>query len=434
MSKQRRKDKNPWDRLMLWVHENQKVIMVVLLILVAPFFAFSVPVSQLFSKSAENTVIERVYGTPLTGLDLKSAADRLAAVATVAPGAYRTAQLTFPEATGQALRGEREGFDAINFFMFREKARKLGLRVSDDELSEHIRELWQEYEAASQAYDEVVKQKQKEKKSASDQQLGFEVFQARLRKLEELRANNAFDENAWVNLIRSRTRLRVSEIEETLRDVYLIGKLESYVNSSVKVSPQEVYKVYREEEQKRKFTWVELKSNDALRENVAKTLTADDVKAYYEGHKDLLKKPFPMIRASWLLLPKDHFKEEVGKKITDEDLKTYYQENRGQYRRTILADEAAFKPRTPEERQAFEQKLYLPLEEVKDKVRENVVEKKTDEELAAFDRQVSARLFPAKPDAGKTAPDKPATFEGLLKEFPFLKTGSTPYVSMEDAK
>jgi hypothetical protein len=434
MSKQRRKDKNLWDRFMLWINENQKVIWVVLLICCAPFFAYNQPVQQLFSPSPERTVAERVYGRDVTQLDLKVAAERLGEVARVARGAFQSVPLTFPEASGQVLRGDREGFDPINFFMFREKARKLGLRVSDAELAEHIRELWQQNEAISLASSEV-REKQKNKKSASDQEVGFEFYQTLMQKKAELSARNAFEPDSWVDLVRT-TRLRVSDFEETLRDIYLIGKLESYVKSSVKVSPEEVYKAYREEKQKRRLTWVELKSNEALKEKVAKTLTADDVKAYYEGHKEELKKPFSMVRASWLLVPKDHFKEEVEKSIKDEDLKVYYQDNRDHYRRTILADEAAFKPRTPEEKQTFEQKLYSPLEEVKDKVREKVVEKKTGEELAAFERQVAARLFPPKPaaDAGKTAPEKPATFEGLLKEFPFLKTGSTPYVSAEDAK
>jgi hypothetical protein len=143
------------------------------------------------------------------------------------------------------------------------------------------------------------------------------------------------------------------------------------------VSLEDVYKRYEEERQSRRFSWTELKLPEAVEEKIARSLSAEDLKLHYEAEKDgSLRKP-ASVKASWLLVPKDHFREETAKAITDEDLKKHYDETRNEYRRPVLlASEAEFALRSAEEKAELDKQLFFPFEEVKEKVRTSLLDKR----------------------------------------------------------
>ncbi len=444
MAKPSRKDKNAWDRFLLWAEENQKVIWVVLLLILAPTFAMTGLYQQALLPDTDSAVLATVFGHRITIADKKRTDAAVGMVLRVLEEVQRSDFSPLPGPLGSAGLSLRE-LDVVDFYAYREKALDKGIRVSDAELIEYIHELWQRYEAGERAEKDLLLQP---RPNAQDQNAMFQEYFKRVelakKKLDELRAvgdGKAFDGESWRRLVEggagTQRRILLRDFEETLRDICIIAKLENYVKSSVKVSPQEVYDLYNKEKQRRKLSWVELKVPDSLRDPLAKTLTPDELKQHYETEKNAFKKDLA-IKTSWLLLPREHFKAEAEKLVTDEDLKKHYMDNRNDYRRPVLlSSELDFAVRNPEEKAAFEAQVFKPLEEVKDKVREKVIETRTLTEMRAFSQKLAQRIYPPKAPAevSKTVWEKPAlAFDDLVKEFPFLKAGISGFVEQKNAK
>ncbi len=445
MAKQNRneKPKNVWYRLITFAEENQKVIWVLLLLILAPTFAMTGLYTQAFAPKEDTKIFTRVFGQNITQGEIRRAQEGLqqvqARVRSIAMSTMEPLAGSLGSAMGQTLYEE---MDPIDYFVFKKKAIDLGLRVSDAELRETIRDLWQRYEAAVRAQKELDTRPGSKAKGPNDYSQFFERLELTKKKLTELRGGDGkyFDPNSWGRYIEgsdpSNRQGSVREFEDMLRDFILIAKLEAFVTSGVQVTPQEVFSEYNKEAQSRKFTWVELKVSDAVLEKVSKSLKPADVKSYYETQKHLFQKS-ASIRTAWLLLPKEHFKAEAEKSVNEDGLKAYYVENRNQYRKpTVLSAEVDFAVRSVEEKTKYDSELYMPFEEVKDKVREKVIEEKTRTDLRAFADKIQQRMFPPRTgDAAKTQPDKPVvSFEELAKEFAFLKTGTSGFVERAKAK
>ncbi|HVR75740.1 MAG TPA: hypothetical protein VMT52_15500 [Planctomycetota bacterium] len=447
MAKQGRKEKGAGSRFIEWMEVNQKVIWVVLLAIIAWSFAFTSPWQNAASNVSDKIEHARIHGEPLTVGEYK----RLMARIRQAQGILQTVistnfdysqRDTLPLPGPLAKPGVSWGsLKPEDYLAFKNKALQMGLRVSDAELLDYLKDLWQRLEAAQRAQMEVLSKPDPTPAARrNDFQQRFEIMDLTRKKGAELRAGGYWDPKSWAALVdrfaeRSRV-IPVRDIEETLRDIFLIAKLEEYVRSSVNVSLEDVYKRYEEERQARRFSWTELKLPEAVEEMVAKTISDEDVKRHYEVEKDVsLRKP-ASVKASWLLIPKDHIREETARAITDEDVKKHFDETRNEYRRpALLASEADFALRSAEEKAELDKQLFFPFEEVKEKVRESLIEKRVPAELRTFADGIRTRLNPPKPtgDAAQAAGEKPpATFDELVKEHPFMTTGKTGYVTSDE--
>ncbi len=387
----------------LWRKRNEKVLWVVLLVLIAPLMAFTVPVDLL---SRSDPSVATVYGEPVLSSAVQTIDRRLSAVSRVAPGAFA--------GTAQLIGGGRRQ-DPYAYYIFLETAERQGIRVSDEELKERIREIWRAGEAARFAAE-----------SAGGNQ--SEWFGKYSQRLQELNEQDVFDAADWKETVRQ-TRLPLHVLEGTLRDLYKLAKLQAYVAGTVKVSAKEAYEEFLKGEEKRQISWAAFKTPDALREKVATEIVDEDLKAHFEANEYEFYQP-AAVRPSYLLVPKDHFRAEAEKDLARPELEEFYTENRNEYRKpVILSDEGGFALRTREEQAALDAKIYQPLSEVEEEVTEKFLDDKAAELLTAFTRQLRGRLFP--PAAGEK---KPATPEELVKEFPFLQTGVTGYATQADAE
>jgi len=445
MAKQSTKDQGLWDRFILWTHENQKVIWVVLLVIIAPTFAMTGPFTQFFSPSGgpESAPYAEIYGRTYTQGEVRRTQDQLVQ-------AHRILQSLFLASSGEPLPGAfgagsgrfaYQPVEAVELFELREKAKRMGIRVSDGELGEVIRDIWQRVEALDRARAEIALANP-QGMNPNDFSRITQLMELSKKKLADLRGGDGkyFDEAKWVAMIEGtnpgQKRASVREFQEILRDLLVVAKLESYVQGTVQVTPQEVYDQYKQDYQSRKLSWLELKIPDAIREKLEKSLTQDELKAHFALNKASFQKE-ATVRTTWLLVPEEQFKADAEKLVTEQDLKTYYEDNRNDYRKpAVLAAESEFTLRKPEEKAALDAQLYKPFEEVRDKVREKVIESRGKTELSAFTEKLRLRMYPPKPgDAAKTASDHPAvSFAELAKEFPFLRTGTTPFVEKAKAK
>ena len=457
MAKQRAGSGKGKGSFRLWVDENQKVIWVVLLIIVAPLFAFTGPVTSFLGRGMQDQVLEEFYGQPIRQSEYQTTAGLLGTALNICQGANFQAMMSDPSSSppapvfqGDSLLsgGDEEGMDLLRFFLYREKAHRMGLRVTDRELSDHIRELWQWTEASRRAGEEVAAKQTPEKKDTKKKDMlermqEREIHELARRKKKEFEDMNAFDPVTWANYVnlygrmgRSGSQPRLREFEETLRDLFLIAKLENLVRQGVQVTPEEVYEKYRSENKSRLFSWTEFRADKSLEEKIAAGLKPEDVKTHYDSRKNEFLKPVS-IRTAWLLIPKEHFRQEAEKVLTEADLRRHYDDNRSQYRKpTISSEEAVFGVRTAEESKKLAATLFKPYEEVKDEVRKEAVDGRADSDMRSFSQQLRARLFPpnATTPAAPPPPPTASLLEGTAKEFPFLVHGASGWATPEDAE
>ena len=457
MAKQRAGSGRGKSPFRVWVEENQKVIWVVLLIIVAPLFAFTGPVTKFMGRGVQDQVVDRFYGKSIRQSEYQAAASLLGTALGMCQSANFQAMLSDPASPRPAplfqgdslLSGggeETGGMDLLRFFLYREKARLVGLRVSDRELSDHIRELWQWMEASRRAAEEVTARRAAEKKDtkskdALDRLEEREIHELARRKKKEFEDLNAFDRDTWATFVslysragRGGSQPRLREFEEALRDLYLIAKLENHVRQGVQVTPEEVYEKYRSDSKSRLFSWTEFHADEAMKTQIAAGVKPEDVKAHYDSKRNDFTKPVS-IRAAWLLIPKDHFRQEAEKALTEADIRKYYDDNRNQYRKpTISPDEAQFSVRTKEESERLAASLFKPYDEVKADVRKEAIEKRADTDMRAFMQQLRPRLFPPNtPPSTATSPTL-SLLQGTAREHPFLVSEMSGWASTEDAE
>jgi hypothetical protein len=433
MAKERQKKapKNPWERFIAWMKENEKVVMVILLLILAPFFAFTGPVTSLLQPSGGDAVVELIYGEEVTEGELKEMYKRISAVdalwrAPLFPLAKRQFlyPLTLSEEPGPAL--------AVAVRAYREKARRLGIDVSDRELQDHIRGMWRELAAAEYAQGRAGPPR--------DPTNPFAVISQAQPFLEErkkeLDASDSFDAKDWqrrVSIAMGRGTLApVADLEETLRDLLVVGKLENYVKNAVQVTPEEAYEEYRKEDERRRLSWLEVESTKELEDLVRPSVKDAILEPYYNAHLREFDRRLGQfaLKVEYLLIPEERFRKEAEESLTEKDIEDHYNRSRPTYRRPgILAGEAEFALRTAEEHSAWEESLYLPLAEVRDQVREKVLEGNTQAKLNAFVNTLIPRVFPA-----ETSGEKAATAEVLAKELPFLTPGGTGFLSRDEAE
>ncbi|MCB1055745.1 MAG: peptidyl-prolyl cis-trans isomerase [Acidobacteria bacterium] len=165
------------------------------------------------------------------------------------------------------------------------EARKMGLRVSDDELRKAILEL--------------------------------PVFKDE--------AGRFVGDERYERAVRYMGYPNSSEFEAALRDDLLTDKLDEALRSSVYVSDQEVEDAYRGRTEKAKIRYVRVR-NAQFNDQVS--VTPEDVQAYYDAHTaDYL---LPEQRtAAYLLVDNAKLREQV--EIPEEDVQAYYDANQDEY-------------------------------------------------------------------------------------------------------
>lgn len=415
MAKERKAEnrKNDEGGFRAWIKRNEKMCVVALLVVLAPLFAFTGPISSFMDSN--DGEFARVYGSSVSRTEAKLTLSLLNAASVLAPGVFSKAN-GFMNGPSAASRLAPRDFSVRDFLAYREKARRQGIHVSDVELTERIRDSWRRISAGEYVRAET---------QGLPQQVAFQqswtLFQQRQ---EELAAANTFDAADWSERVRDR-RVRLGEFEEALRDLCAIGKLGDYVLGDVQVSADEVLETFRSEHEERKLSWMQVDPPEALVSKFAAGLTDQDISGHYDANPQEFRRPFAL-RAHYVKVPIDSFKADVESEVTDADLESEYKNNRNAYRRpAIVSEEATFALRTASEQEALAAKLFFPLDEVKDKARDAAVLKRAKRELDKVVGTVQGRLFDK---------DAPAAPEVLVRDHPYLDTGWTDFTTQAEAE
>ena len=242
----------------------------------------------------------------------------------------------------------------------------------------------------------------------------------------------------WIQLAEGDSRRSVSRkaFESTLRDLLLIARLDRHINARVQVTGPEAFEEFKIQNHKRKFEWVQLTAPEELSTKVKESLTKEKLEEHYNNFKSDYNSD-TRLRFKFLEVGIDAFEKEVETGAKEEDLADAYEKKRGLYARPgIRRDAGLFQLLSNEEMQTRDKELYLPYEEVKEKVRERYIRETASQKVSEFADKLRARLFPIKPasDTDEKPAATAATFEDLAKEYEFIKTGETSYATQADAE
>jgi hypothetical protein len=419
-----RHDVHFWNRFMSWVKVNERMIMVILLMLVAPAFAFTGPTTSFFDKLGGNTPWAKANGRTYYSHDFQNVQEVIA--------------------SGNQIRlAERfsgEGDGPMQFLLLEQEADRLRLDVSDDELAQAIRRFyWQVRVLEERALKQMAKAAGPDGAGAA-----FDV-EARFK---ELASANAWDARDWQRLLRDwdsgtsivrrmlgyrHVPLNHRVLENNLRRYMRVEKVQDYVYDSVQVSEAEVYDEFLRREQLRKASFFEVKIDDEIKKRAAEGITDADLDHYFEANRDSFESYFPKLGFEYAFIPFDHFLDQV--QLTDEEIQKEYESSRDlKYRRGLAAvGTESFDLVSPEEEAARRKELYKPLEEVREEVVKDLKERKKRELAEAFAAELKKRFLPAAPAAGE-APPEPIALEALRAELPFVAAERTPLMSSFESR
>ncbi len=416
-----KKDLNAWDRFWAIIKANEKVMWVVLLVLICPFFAFPVSMDFFARSGRQNDTVAMVFGQSISQNDYTETLNGIEVVR-----ALRRFSPFEPDFSG-----------VIDLRLHAIEADRLGIGVGDAELGAEIREVYWRLAAEEAMYNALRNvQDPKAKDFSIQQQVAFQTYQTRY---DELKKNNRFgdaEQREWGKKLRERN-INGRFFEKSLRDMLRAEKLEKYWRDSVQVAPEEVMEEFKAKEQTRKLSFFEVGSAET-RAEIEKSVTDEELKRRYDADRDEFREPLK-IRTDYLSLPVKSFEKDVS--ITDQDIQEQYDKVKTQRYQTLVGGgvEGSFDLLSPEEKAAREAKAFRPLAEVKEELKTELTKTKTIDAARTAAEKIRERLYPTKPSTigdkdkkeEKPAP-APATFAELAKDYPVAKTGTTPFVSRQD--
>lgn len=196
--------------------------------------------------------------------------------------------------------------------MFLEEAKRMGIVVTDQEVEDGL------------------------------QRLGFQIFggqQPNISKLE------------LIQFLCTNFRLNQEQIVRTLREALLVEKLESMLQSSTKMTSEEIWQRYSLENEQVKFKVLTLRAKDFSH---SVQVTEDEISAYYDKYKDVeysmdsekpgYKAP-ERVKIECLIARYDDIEKQVS--IPAEEMKKYYDDNKEiQFKITESKAEDAEKDKT----------------------------------------------------------------------------------------
>jgi len=129
--------------------------------------------------------------------------------------------------------------------------------------------------------------------------------------------NGLFDEPLYRRILRA-NRVAPGQYEKERKKQLLIEKLLDITRDSVHVSEAEVREQYRLEREKINLNFIRLARKDHVQET---TVSAEELKAYYEQNQEELKEPLK-VRVEYVAYPHARFSSKI--EVSEKDIEEYY--------------------------------------------------------------------------------------------------------------
>lgn len=115
----------------------------------------------------------------------------------------------------------------------------------------------------------------------------------------------------------------VSDFERSVRESVLLTKMRDYLTSTAQVSDREIEEEFRQSNTKVGVVYAVVE-RDKIKDKLK--LTDEELRAYYDAHKDEFKAADTVRKVEYLFIPTDKVAETL--KLTDEELKAEYEKNK----------------------------------------------------------------------------------------------------------
>ena len=154
--------------------------------------------------------------------------------------------------------------------------------------------------------------------------IGFRVTDEELS--EAIRSNPAFQVDgqfigaeAYKTLIAQSTNDTVGHFEMKYREELLAQKVINFINETAKVTDEELFNIYNKQNEKINLYFVEFSPENYL--NSVSQPTKEEVSSYYETHRDEFKMP-ELRRIRYYKITPDKLESKVT--VTDQEIEAYY--------------------------------------------------------------------------------------------------------------
>lgn len=157
--------------------------------------------------------------------------------------------------------------------------------------------------------------------------LGFKVsdeeLSSTIKAIPAFQDNGNFD-NRRYRAVLTQNRLTPESFEAMQRELVLMGKVRSFISDSVKVSDSEVEDSYQWKNSQVKIEYVLY--DPSLIADIR--LSEEEIKSYFETHKDSYKTE-PKRKATYLQFAPEMYHAKVS--LPDSDIKDYFESNPGEF-------------------------------------------------------------------------------------------------------
>ena len=150
-----------------------------------------------------------------------------------------------------------------------------------------------------------------------------EEVQASIQNHPAFQKDGLYDQASYLRALQ-RIRTTAKEFEASQRQMLLIAKVQSLIVSSAKISDAEVFEAYRDNFEKLNLDVLSV--NPDQFKDIAPT--SEEVKAYFAKHRDAFKTPAKVNIRYLLFEPKDYTR---GVQVTPKEIEAHYQSNQEKF-------------------------------------------------------------------------------------------------------
>ncbi|MFN0059065.1 MAG: SurA N-terminal domain-containing protein [Planctomycetota bacterium] len=322
-----------------YLKQNEKVIMVVLLVVIAPTFAFSGLVYYLMEDRSGTTYFY-VGDERVSALEYQRLRSQLGDYLSISSMTHMQGN------PWQRAPRQVDSNSVERFVLLQKEARRLNMSVSDKELNDYVVDHAKRLIAWHEVYNEL---------SGIPSQDFRKKFDDKLRSL-------VFTHEAYRKVLADEDflgmKISVRNFENMLATNLLVQKLTSAIQSSVVVADSEVYDRFKLENELRSFDFVGLPTA-RFREEAATKITDEFKLTTFESNKSVFRIP-PRVKLSAAVLVRNRIL------VDDAEIQQRYDADK----------DTLYLVEVPEGAPPPAEKQYKPLPEVREFVKESVARSK----------------------------------------------------------
>jgi peptidyl-prolyl cis-trans isomerase D len=154
--------------------------------------------------------------------------------------------------------------------------------------------------------------------------IGDQLLAARIQAIPDLQENGSFSMTRYENVLRQQGMTPVG-FEAKLRSEMLVNQLISGLAATSAVGDDELERLYAMQAQRRDVDFLVVSAAE-IAENL--TLSAEEVQAYFEQHRESFREP-EKVRLEYLSLKRDDLAEEIA--VDEAEVLSYYERNQPRF-------------------------------------------------------------------------------------------------------